>query len=68
MIIAVIDSLPLFTAIITYHPHQHHHQVGISDWGKYGENGAETQNPSFPYRQDICLETHHKHLKLQDAP
>jgi len=25
-------------------------QVGISDWGKYGENGAETQNPSFPYR------------------
>jgi len=25
-------------------------QVGISDWGKYGENGAETANPSFPYR------------------
>merc|ERR1712032_1187622 len=24
-------------------------QVGISDWGKYGENGAETANPSFPY-------------------
>jgi len=25
-------------------------QVGISDWGKYGENGVETANPSFPYR------------------
>jgi len=25
-------------------------QVGISDWGKHGESGAETANPSFPYR------------------
>jgi len=25
-------------------------QVGISDWGKYGESGAETTNLSFPYR------------------
>ena len=25
-------------------------QVGISDWGRFGENGVEIKNPNFPYR------------------
>merc|ERR1712112_655544 len=25
-------------------------QVGISDWGRFDENGLETKNPNFPYR------------------
>ena len=25
-------------------------QVGISDWGRFDENGLDTKNPNFPYR------------------
>ena len=25
-------------------------QVGISDLGRFGENGVEIKNPNFPYR------------------
>jgi len=25
-------------------------QVGISDWGQFGENGVEIKKPKFPYR------------------
>jgi len=25
-------------------------QVGISDWGRFGENGVEIKDPNFPYR------------------
>ena len=54
-ILIIITHLMMGMVVGHHHPH---HQVGISDWGKYGENGAETANPSFPYRQDTCLESH----------
>ena len=32
-----------------------HRQVGISDWGKFGQDGVEEKVLSFPYRQNSWI-------------
>ena len=46
---AVYHGLDTFLRIVI------HHQVGLSDWGKFGQDGVEEKVLSFPYRQNSWI-------------